>query len=219
MIGKIQRVISILRLLVERLTGLEGMQVNLLTCLFVSILIILFIVLVGKVLDTIQRYLMMGIVKISSVKMATIITMYLTFPGVMVHELNHALMCLVTGAKILKITLFHPDKQTGVLGSVKYMTYGKPFKQRIQLSFISSAPVLFGYIDILVLFRLLVYFNPNWLISTLMSYLIISIFLHMTMSSVDIKHYFKGALFILPVVYLITYYMVFVCIMRYTGPM
>ena len=41
-------------------------------------------------------------------------------PGTIVHELSHALLVVLTGAKLQKVTLFSPDAQKGTLGSVAY---------------------------------------------------------------------------------------------------
>ena len=45
----------------------------------------------------------------------------LTFIGVFHHELSHALLATVTGAKVTKIVFFHPDGDR--LGYVTYSTY------------------------------------------------------------------------------------------------
>lgn len=63
--------------------------------------------------------------------------LFLTWPGVIVHELSHAVACVVTFTRIHRISLFHPQGQT--LGSVEHEQTHNPLKKII----ISIAP-LFG---------------------------------------------------------------------------
>lgn len=68
-------------------------------------------------------------------------------PGIILHELSHALLCLLTGAKIKSISFF--DKEGG---SVKHESPKLPFFGQI---FISLAPFVSGVIAI--------YFLSRWL--------------------------------------------------------
>ena len=54
----------------------------------------------------------------------------LTFIGVFHHELSHALLATVTGAKVTKIVFFHPDGDR--LGYVEYVTRGNIIMRSIQ---------------------------------------------------------------------------------------
>ncbi len=60
-------------------------------------------------------------------------------PGVAVHELSHAVGCLITGAKIHEIKLFSPDKNTGTLG---YVSHGKSKIPIFGAMIISLAPIV-----------------------------------------------------------------------------
>ena len=62
----------------------------------------------------------------------------LVSPGTILHELSHAAAAVITGCKVTSISLFHFDKNTGVLGSV---TYTSPPSR---LSFIRDLTVAFA---------------------------------------------------------------------------
>lgn len=61
-------------------------------------------------------------------------------PGVIVHELSHAIMCLLTGAKIKKISLFDKDG-----GRVEHYPSVVPVIGPILIAF---APIMFGGVAI-----------------------------------------------------------------------
>ncbi len=66
-------------------------------------------------------------------------------PGVMLHELAHALFCLLAGVKIFKIKLFQFDKVAG------YVTHEEP-KKFLQSLLISFGPILVNTLVSLVCF-------------------------------------------------------------------
>lgn len=67
-------------------------------------------------------------------------------PGVIVHELSHALFCLLTGAKIQRIRLFRRDG-----GDVAHLPSKIPFIGPLLITF---APLVIGLILIILLARL-----------------------------------------------------------------
>lgn len=118
-----------------------------------------------------------------------LIVNYLTFVGTMHHELSHAILAFITGAKVIKIDLFYPNGNT--LGQVLYRTRGNIITKSIQNTMASIAPMLIGTI------------TEYWLISAfrvcdilgiklLLAYLIISILFHMRLSSQDLKMCIRG---------------------------
>lgn len=122
---------------------------------------------------------------------------YVSFPGVYHHELSHALLATVTGAKVTKIVFFHPSGDH--LGYVTYRVRGNIFFQAIQRTFTSIAPVFCGLLTSYGLFYLLTSQSHPFWCSGLLIYLIISILLHITMSSQDFRVMWKG----MPLVYLL----------------
>lgn len=68
---------------------------------------------------------------------------YLTCPGVMVHEIGHALFCVIFRHKIVEMKLFSPEDD-GTLGYVNHSYNPKSFYQRIGNFFIGTGPIWFG---------------------------------------------------------------------------
>ena len=123
---------------------------------------------------------------------------YGTIPGVMHHELSHALFAFLTGAKVTEIKLFKLLSFDGTLGSVSYQTRGGRILQGLQSFFSAIAPIPCGIVSSLLLY---VYALPhargNIALVILVYYLIICIVLHMELSLLDLVNLFQG----LPVVF------------------
>jgi hypothetical protein len=64
--------------------------------------------------------------------------------GTAVHELGHAFFCLVFGHKIVKISLFEPDPETGTLGYVEHTYEPTNIYQMVGNFFTGIGPILFG---------------------------------------------------------------------------
>jgi hypothetical protein len=80
--------------------------------------------------------------------------MWLTAPGVMVHELGHAIFCIIFGHKITKMKLFGPQSD-GTLGYVEHSYNHKNPYQSIGNFFIGTGPIWLGSAVVYVLSRYL----------------------------------------------------------------
>jgi len=72
---------------------------------------------------------------------------YFVAPGVILHELAHAFFCIITGAKVIKISLFDKDG-----GKVEHEQSKIPILGQALISF---APLLFGVIAVFFLAKML----------------------------------------------------------------
>ncbi|MDR1818339.1 MAG: hypothetical protein LBR07_09290 [Puniceicoccales bacterium] len=79
--------------------------------------------------------------------------------GTPVHELGHAVFCLLFCHKITRIKLFDPDPKGGSLGYVQHSYDQHSVYQRAGNFFIGIGPVLLGSA---VLYVLLLLFMPEW---------------------------------------------------------
>ena len=83
-------------------------------------------------------------------------TYIIAWLGTPIHELGHALFCIIFGHKITKIEFFKPDPQTGTLGYVNHQwNKGNPW-QVLGNFFIGIGPVIIGCLVLLGLFYWLI---------------------------------------------------------------
>ncbi len=80
--------------------------------------------------------------------------------GTVIHELGHALFCVVFGHKITEMKLFSPDTENGRLGYVKHSYNPKNIYQLMGNFFIGIGPILLGTAAILLLAYWLIGLNP-----------------------------------------------------------
>lgn len=172
---------------------------------FISAVIITFAIPVfGLIVEGINKDIYNILARLLGAKTAMIIVNWVTFPGVVHHEMAHALFGIVTGAKIKEMELFKPSGTS--LGYVKFAFSGNIILRSIQYVFISIAPIVCGSISTVLIFY---YTKSNsfsiWVL-ILIIYLLISIIFHMTMSTQDLKVMFKGVWFIFILVLIICVY-------------
>ena len=75
------------------------------TSIIYSALACAFLPLLGRVIDLFVQYVIGGIIKLitGSYNRFVVFYNYLTFPGVIWHEMSHAAFAIVTGAKVESI--------------------------------------------------------------------------------------------------------------------
>ena len=160
------------------------------------------LVIIGFIMNKLEMGLFLLVEKLSTRKIAHLVCNRLTFVGIAVHELSHAVFVVITGGKVLEIGLFdvfHGEQ----LGHVDFALRGGNIRRSLQLTFVSCAPVIvLGAIaSVLVLFV--------WPIASVWWHYILLIYglaccvCHMSMSTQDVKNYFRGLLFVFPFSWLI----------------
>lgn len=132
---------------------------------------------------------------------------YLTAPGVMIHEIGHAVFCLIFRHKIVEMKLFSP-KEDGTLGYVNHSYNPNSFYQRIGNFFIGTGPIWFGVAVLCLISWLLLpnemqisdFFSLNfwgrWQ-SYIWLYLALTISSHITLSPPDLAGSVDGGIAIM----------------------
>lgn len=83
-------------------------------------------------------------------KFGRIFSIVTGFIGTPIHEMGHALFCLVFRHKILKIRLYQPNSDDGTLGYVNHSYNKRNIYQQIGNFFIGFGPILFGSAVLLI---------------------------------------------------------------------
>ena len=159
-------------------------------CFIYSNIIMVLIILIGGMIDKLETLQMKLLNKFVTVKASEFICNRLTFPGIMVHELSHAVFASMLGAKVTKIKLISL-RQDGRLGWIEYQTRGKKILQGLQLSWSACAPTIMG--AILETMIIHIFSHAGIFSKVILIYFMISIADHMSMSKQDILNYIHGS--------------------------
>jgi hypothetical protein len=82
------------------------------------------------------------------------------WPGTIVHEIGHAIFCLIFRHKITTLKLFDPDPETGTLGYIEHTYNPASVYQLVGNFFIGIGPILLGTSVIYLLLYFLLGLNP-----------------------------------------------------------
>ncbi|MBO5950719.1 MAG: M50 family metallopeptidase [Fibrobacteraceae bacterium] len=149
-----------------------------------------FVIFVGLILTFFEKIELGFLKKIFGLKVTLFFHNYFTFVGTIIHELSHATLCILTGAKLKEICIFEENPER--LGHISYCNRGPFFIRAFQDALIASAPTFVGIF--------LFYFGAHKLFSenfpfcqkVIIIYFLISLLNHSSMSLVDTKAYIKS---------------------------
>ncbi len=166
-------------------------DIPLLYCIILAVVIPFLVIVVGYFINLIGEALGQIIAMATAPVVANAIVNFAFFPGVMIHELAHAFLAVITGAKITEVALFKVED--GSLGHVNFRNRGNIIIVALQNVFISSAPMFVGAAVCIGCGLWLSVLPAGYIwLKVIIWYLMISMFFHMTMSPADIKVYIKG---------------------------
>lgn len=109
----------------------------------------------GLLLYLFARFTRITYVKSVGQKMDIIFTGWIGTP---VHELGHAIFCILFRHKIVEMKLYSPNSEDGTLGYVNHAYNPNSTFQKIGNFFIGVGPIIFGA---LVLYAIFYYLVPN----------------------------------------------------------
>jgi len=99
-----------------------------------------FIVAVGIVVGLLNR----AFFSVVGYRFGRIVCMTTGFIGVPVHEIGHAVFCIVFGHRIVEMKLYRPNGADGTLGYVNHSYNRRNVYHQIGNFFIGFGPILFG---------------------------------------------------------------------------
>ena len=159
--------------------------------LLTAILLYILVLLYCNIVKCVSQFLVKSVAELIGCGGTYMIFNVLTFPGVIHHELSHALFAFITGAKILKIDIFHLPSADGTLGSVAYAPRGPMVLQGLQMCLASIAPAITPWLTVPLLSR---FYQESigFPLKIFLLYLIFSIISHISLSNADLKGLLKG---------------------------
>lgn len=166
---------------------------KIISAIILTIFVIIAMVIIGFIIGVITEHIARCLASLFGYRLGYIIANYLTFPGVIHHELSHAFVAIITGAKLAKIELFKiPSKSGGALGTVSFIPRGPKIIQSIQLTLTPLAPIPFGALTLRTIYNFMKVAELSLGIWIVLVYMMVSILLHMKLSTQDIKTSLKG---------------------------
>ncbi len=115
---------------------------------------------------------------------------FLLYPGVVLHELSHAVFCLIFGVRIKRMKLFSQGEG--------FVEYESKRKNQIRDFFISTAPLVIGLLFLVLIYKIFsTQVNIILIWKIVLIYLGFSVFLSMFPSSRDIANSAVASILIL----------------------
>ena len=177
-------------------------DIPILYCIIIAVLLPFIVIAVGYVISLIGEAIGVIVGIYLDPVVANAIINYAFFPGVMIHEMSHATLAILTGAKITEIALFKKEEDS--LGHVNFKNRGNPVVVALQNIFTSSAPMFVGGAVVYGCFSWIGLLPAGLLwLKILLGYIGVSMFFHMTMSPADIKVYVRGIPFSIAIIFII----------------
>jgi hypothetical protein len=174
---------------IHQLDLLAGISAPLPRALLNTLLVPAVIFLLGLAITGINNIITQLIAAAAGSRAAGQIRNYFTYPGTIHHELAHALFAVLTGARVIRITL-RPKGDT--LGSVEFIPRGNAVTKSIQVTLASIAPVVCGIGTLALLWFFVFPLCFLWWHYAIFTYGFLCVLLHMNMSSQDIKNALRG---------------------------
>lgn len=176
--------------------------------LIIAIGIQVVFVVVAILLDKTTSLLVNILGTITSKKAVNIVYNIVTFIGVVHHEISHALIAKISGAKVTGINLYKVDLSRGTLGSIGFRARGPKLLKDIQRSLTAMAPIITAPITMYFMYHYGVVGCENIWILSFMYYSMLSIALHMTLSKEDWYIYRKGCIGTTLILWIILYFVI-----------
>lgn len=171
--------------------GLSGLALDGVSGCAIAAVLLSVVPLFGFLVGRCRWYASKAISSAFGRRAAFFVMNYATFPGVILHELSHALVAKLCGCRIDEMKLFEPSGDS--LGYVRFSCTGPKRKQSFQMAASACAPVLCGLALVPGIWRLAGIFHGA-LLQALLFHAAVSVGCHMSMSGADMKSYRKGAL-------------------------
>lgn len=150
---------------------------------------ILLMTAIGLFFWMLQRLMVRILSSLFGGKAARWLVVVLTFPGTVFHELSHALMAVLTGARV---TAIHLLPKGDILGSVEFVLRGPALIQSISGTLTAYAPVLLGIPSLWAMYRFIWPLCGAFWQKTLIIYFAGCLLLHMDLSAQDVKECARG---------------------------
>lgn len=183
----------------------EALKMQLIVAGYNTVFVLGMVIALGYVLNVFKMKMLDLTCKLFGKTVGGFLINRFTFVGVIHHELSHALMALIWGAQVTEVNIFKFKGDT--LGNVKFIPRGPKFFKDLQMCFAALAPAICGISSLYLLFNFVnMRYSFVWWQWIILIYIELSILLHMTLSTVDIKAALKGMFTTLLIMYIIFFF-------------